>query len=130
MEKLKTINERIKYVLDHEGHTVATFARKCGLPDQTIRSYVIGTREPGFKILSKILTAEPWVDANWLILGEYRAASGGTGITDVKELQKLHAIIDRQAKMIEKQQEDVRRLTDRLLGDAAPESLKESAHVG
>lgn len=66
----KNIFERILYVIEKEGLTIASFSKKIGVGDQTIRSIVSYQRNyPGYEVLLKILQTFEWVDANWLITG-------------------------------------------------------------
>lgn len=111
METFKTINDRIRYIIEHEGHTVGSFARKCGVPDSTVRNIVTDeTRKPSYELIRKFIeaTAQPWCDANWLVLGQQPAVES----TDTRRLQKL---IEQQQQTIARQQATIEKLTDRLL---------------
>ena len=71
MQKMMDIIERIKKIIEKEGLTVATFAKKLGVVDQTIRGIVVQRRnKPGFDLIVRILQTFNWVSAEWLILGE------------------------------------------------------------
>lgn len=112
MDKLDTISDRIKYAIKHEGHTVATFARKCGVADSTIRSALLPGKKPGYDLIVTIIQAinQPWCDANWLIFGEEPTSKG-----DTPETKKLLKIIEDQQKTINDLQKQNTKLTDRLL---------------
>lgn len=120
MDKLLTINERIKYIIEHEGHTIATFARKCGVPDGTIRSMIARGNKPGYELTVAIINAvnQPWCDANWLVMGQEHPQVSADG-TDTKKLLK---IINDQQHTIEEQRKRIDALTDRLLPDTGSES--------
>lgn len=64
------IIERIQKIMEREGLNVASFARKIGVVDQTIRGIVVQRRnKPGFDLIVRILQTFDWVNAEWLILG-------------------------------------------------------------
>lgn len=69
-EKTMEIVERIQKIMEKEGLNVASFARKVGVVDQTIRGIVVQRRnKPGFDLIVRILQTFVWVNAEWLILG-------------------------------------------------------------
>lgn len=112
MADLNTINERIEYVIKHEGHTVATFARKCGVADSTIRSLLSSERKPGYDMIVTILNAvnQPWCDANWLVMGQETKPA-----VEDQDTKKLLKIIADQQRTIDEQRKRIDTLTDRLL---------------
>lgn len=64
------IVERIQKIMEKEGLNVASFARRVGVVDQTIRGIVVQRRnKPGFDLIVRILQTFVWVNAEWLILG-------------------------------------------------------------
>ena len=64
------IVERIQKIMEKEGLNVASFARRVGVVDQTIRGIVVQRRnKPGFDLIVRILQTFAWVNAEWLILG-------------------------------------------------------------
>ena len=64
------IVERIQKIMEKEGLNVASFARKVGVVDQTIRGIVVQRmNKPGFDLIVRILQTFVWVNAEWLILG-------------------------------------------------------------
>ena len=121
-DELLTINDRIKYIMKREGHTVATFARKCGVADGTIRTMLARNNKPGYDLTVAIIKAvnQPWCDANWLVMGQQHVDVPAD--TDTKKLLK---IIEDQQKTIsdlqrttEQQRKRIDELTDRLLSAA------------
>lgn len=111
MEELKTVNERIKFAMEQEGHTVASLARKCHRPDNTIRSIVESERKPRFEILVDIIKAfDGKYDANYIVM-----AQESKNIEVDKEFKRLHATIDRLSKANLELTESNNRLTSRLL---------------
>ena len=72
MDTIETINERVVRMIEREGLSVGSFAKKCGVPDSTIRSIVTTDRRPGYDLIVKMIEAidRPWCDANWLVLGQ------------------------------------------------------------
>ena len=109
---METVNERIVHIIEREGLSIGTFAKKCGVPDSTIRSIVNTDRKPGFELLVKIIETvdRPWCDANWLVLGQQAAEDQDT--------KKLLKIISDQQRTIEEQRKRIDTLTDKLLGDS------------
>lgn len=64
------IIERIQKIMEREGLNVASFARRVGVVDQTIRGIVVQRRnKPGYDLIVRILQTFAWVNAEWLILG-------------------------------------------------------------
>lgn len=122
MEKneLLTINDRIKYAIEHEGHTIATFARKCGVADGTIRTMLARNNKPGYDLTVAIINAvnQPWCDANWLVMGQ-ETKPAATEDQDIKKLLNLIAQLQKtnadQQRTIEQQRQRIDALTDRLL---------------
>jgi len=122
MEKneLLTINDRIKYAIEHEGHTIATFARKCGVADGTIRTMLARNNKPGYDLTVTIIKAvnQPWCDANWLVMGQ-ETKPAATEDQDIKKLLNLIAQLQKtnadQQRTIEQQRQRIDALTDRLL---------------
>lgn len=114
MEDLESVNDRIKYMIEHEGHTVSSFARKCGVPDSTIRSYLTKERRPNYDQIVTMINAvnQPWCDANWLVMGQTAKSS------EDQDTKKLLKIIADQQRTIEEQRKRIDTLTDKLLGDS------------
>jgi len=112
MDELKTVNERIKYVIGREGHTVATFARKCGVPDSTLRGMLSSGGKPGYDVIVSIIKAinQPWCDANWLVMGQQTAP-----VVEDQDAKRLLKIISDQQHTIEEQRKRIDALTDKLI---------------
>ena len=105
-EVTENINERVNSIIEKEGHTIATFAKKIGVPWTTIKNIVSGRNAPSYDIIVKIINAVDWVDANYLIMGE-ELTKGNQG--------NLLTIVERQNKTIESQQNTIDRLTKKML---------------
>ena len=114
MSELLDVIERIKYIIEHEGHTIATFARKCGVPDGTIRNLLARGTKPGYDLTVAIIKAvnQPWCDANWLVMGKEHVAP----VPEDTDTKKLLKIIEEQQKTINDLQRQNAKLTDKLLG--------------
>lgn len=57
--------------MEHENMTVASFARKLNIGDQTVRSVcVLRRNKPSFEFLSKIIQTFDWLNPKWLLTGE------------------------------------------------------------
>lgn len=106
-ETTQTINERINGIIEKEGHTIATFAKKIGVPWTTVKNIVSGRNAPSYDIMVKIIDAVSWVDANYLVMGITQKTEGNSS--------DLMAIIERQNKTIESQQTTIDRLTKKML---------------
>ena len=106
-ETTQTINERINGIIEKEGHTIATFAKKIGVPWTTVKNIVSGRNAPSYDIMVKIIDAVSWVDANYLVMGVTHKADGNSS--------DLMSIIERQNKTIESQQTTIDRLTKKML---------------
>lgn len=65
------IFDRIAYIIEKEQLNIASFAKRIGSGDQTIRSIIKHRRNyPGYEVLQKIICAFEWVDATWLMTGK------------------------------------------------------------
>lgn len=65
------IIDRIQEIINHENLNVASFAKKIGAGDQTVRGIVVQRRnKPGFDILLKTIQTFPWLNVEWLLTGE------------------------------------------------------------
>ena len=112
MDELLTINDRVKYAIEHEGHTVATFARKCGVADSTLRNLLLRSYKPSYDLIVAVINAvnQPWCDANWLVMGKKTVAE-----PEDQDARKLLKIISDQQRTIEEQRKRIDVLTDKLL---------------
>ena len=116
MEK-ETINDRIRQIIEKEGHTISSFAKRIKIGDQTIRSIANDRNKPSYDILVKIIKSFEWVDANWLVMGE---------TTKKEDLEKraYYALLESQQKTKNDQQETINRLTEKLLNNLSPDNKK------
>lgn len=65
------ICERIKEIIACQNMTIASFARKIGVGDQTIRGIVVQKRnKPGYDVILKIVQTFEWLNVEWLITGK------------------------------------------------------------
>ena len=113
-----TVNDRIKYAIEHEGHTIATFARKSGVADSTIRNMFYRDYKPSYDLIVAVIKAidKPWCDANWLVMGQQATPPE----PEDHDARKLLRIISDQQRTIEEQRKRIDSLTDRLLGPEDP----------
>lgn len=110
----ESITDRIKHILDSEGHTVSTFARKLGISWTSANNIVSGRNAPNYETIVKIIESFDNIDANWLVMGQK-----GAKRTDA---EKLYSIISTQQKTIENQQKTIDRLTAKLVENIPEES--------
>lgn len=106
IEATQTINERINGIIEKEGHTIATFAKKIGVPWTTVKNIVSGRNAPSYDIMVRIIEAVSWVDANYLVMGT---------TSQKGESSDLSSLVDRLSKTIESQQTTIDRLTKKML---------------
>lgn len=65
------INDRINKIIERENLTIASFARKINIGDQTVRSVCVMKRNrPSFEFISKIVQTFDWLNPKWLLTGE------------------------------------------------------------
>lgn len=119
MIKNENITDRIVKIMEKEGHTVSTFARKLGISWTSANNIVSGRNAPNYETIVKIIKSFDNIDANWLVMGQ-KGAKG----TDA---EKLCSIISTQQKTIENQQKTIDRLTAKLVENIPEESGKKVA---
>ena len=119
MIKNENITDRIVKIMEKEGHTVSTFARKLGISWTSANNIVSGRNAPNYKTIVKIIESFDNIDANWLVMGK-KGAKG----TDA---EKLYSIISTQQKTIENLQKTIDRLTEKLVEGISEESGKKVA---
>lgn len=118
-----TINDRLNKIIERENLTVASFARKIDIGDQTVRSVCVMKRnKPSFEFLSKVVQTFDWLDPRWLLIGEGsmersenekmdNRASGGRPSRDIVEIIKYmrekDVYFDRSIREKDKQIQDL-----------------------
>lgn len=70
----ETITNRIVQLMNKEGHTINTFARKLNISWTSANNIITGRNAPNYETIVKILTSFENIDANWLIMGQERRA--------------------------------------------------------
>ena len=113
MEK-ETINDRIRYIIEKEGHTISSFARKINIGDQTIRSITKDRNKPSYELIVKIIENFEWVEKSEIDIDK----------------KKLYSVISTQQKTIDSQQKTIDRLTAKLVQELSEEPSKKVANVG
>lgn len=83
-----TVNERLKFLVEHlEKDNQRQFALKAGVTPTVIGSFMPPKKEgdrvskPSYEVLSKIISAYPNINAEWLLTGEgepFKKAEGQT----------------------------------------------------
>lgn len=90
-----SINERICELIEHEHLTVASFARRIGVGDQTVRSVcVVKRNKPSFDFIEAIIQTFAWLNAEWLITGEGEMEKPADGSGDSGKSLDLNPLID------------------------------------
>lgn len=121
--KTRTINDRIRYVIEKERCTISSFARRTSLGNQTIRNITLDRNKPSYEVIVKIIESFDWIDANWLVMGE-------ENVSEINyDRDKLYSIISSQQKIIEKQQDTIDKLMEKFTQDTitAPSPQIENA---
>ena len=116
-ETPQTINERINGIIEKEGHTIATFAKKIGVPWTTVKNIVSGRNAPSYDIMVRIIEAVSWVDANYLVMGETTPTTQNANGNLQATIDQQIKLLDSQNKIIESQQVTIDRLTKKMLED-------------
>lgn len=114
----ETITNRIVQLMNKEGHTTNTFARKLNISWTSANNIITGRNTPNYDTIVKILTSFENIDANWLIMGQERREETNE--------DKLYSVISMQQKTIENQQRTIDRLTAKLVENVSKDSVKKS----
>lgn len=69
MKPLKSINERIRYVMDALGYDESHFSRKVGVSVGALINVVHSKEDPSYALLKNICAVLP-VNERWLMIGE------------------------------------------------------------
>lgn len=89
------INDRINQIIEHEHLSVAAFARKIGIGDQTVRSVcVLRRNKPGFEFLSNLIQTFEWLDPKWLLTGEGSMVRKNCDATEPRSGNSLIELIE------------------------------------
>lgn len=91
------IIERLQKVIEYEGLTVSSFARRIGVGDQTVRGIVVQKRnKPGYDLIYRIAQTFEWLSIEWLITGngEMVKTGGQSGAEDVYHGISLKELVD------------------------------------
>jgi lambda repressor-like predicted transcriptional regulator len=65
----KSINERIKAIVDKSGKSVRAYAEYAGIAQTTLNDCIKGISEPKFGLIDKIVNVEPNINPDWLLTG-------------------------------------------------------------
>lgn len=117
----ETITNRIVQLMNKEGHTINTFARKLNISWTSANNIITGRNTPNYDTIVKILTSFENIDANWLIMGQKRG--------EETNADKLYSVISMQQKTIENQQRTIDRLTAKLVENVSEDSVKKVANA-
>lgn len=64
------IGDRINQIIEKEGLTISSFARRINIADQTVRAVCsLHRNKPGYDFLASIIHTFEWLNAEWLITG-------------------------------------------------------------
>ncbi len=117
----ETITTRIVQLMNKEGHSVNTFARKLNIPWTSANNIVSGRNLPNYETIVKILTSFENIDANWLIMGLKKE--------DGTDVDKLYSVISMQQRTIENQQRTIDRLTAKLVENVPEDPAKKVVNI-
>lgn len=123
MEQKDSIVKRISQIMEKDGHSVNTFARKLGISWTLAKNIVSGKNTPSYETLVKILENFEWVDANWLLLGKSAPEE------NIQAIGRLQKIINTQQRTIDSQQQTIDRLTTILLQQTSEEKSDKKMEI-
>lgn len=66
---MKTINERLNYIIQQKGMNYSSFAETISSSGQVVRSICTGKNKPSCDIMQSIYTNHPEVDPLWFAIG-------------------------------------------------------------
>lgn len=91
-----SINDRILQISKREGLSIAAFARKIQIADQTVRSVcVLQRNKPGYEFLANLVRAFEWLNPTWLLTGDGdMIIDSNRGEIDCGKDQNLKQLID------------------------------------
>lgn len=91
------IIERLQKVIEYEGLSVSSFARRIGVGDQTIRGIVVQKRnKPGYDLIYRIAQTFEWLSIEWLITGngEMKKKATQDGVRNASQELSLKELVD------------------------------------
>lgn len=91
------IIERLQKVIEYEGLTVSSFARRIGVGDQTVRGIVVQKRnKPGYDLIYRIAQTFEWLSIEWLITGngEMKKKATHDGVRNASQELSLKELVD------------------------------------
>lgn len=94
--------------MEHEEMTVASFARKLNIGDQTVRSVcVLRRNRPSFEFLSKIIQTFDWLDPRWLLTGEGSMVLPPSASSDDPDLRSISHNLSELIKYIREKDDSI-----------------------
>lgn len=103
-----TINDRVVSIMEHEEMTVASFARKLNIGDQTVRSVcVLRRNKPSFEFLSKIIQTFDWLNPRWLLTGEGSMELPTSASSDDPDLRSISHNLSELIKYIREKDDSI-----------------------
>lgn len=116
------MENRVKEYIRYKHLSVAAFARKCGLVQNTLNNNLNGVRKPTYEMVEKILNANPDLSAEWLTRGKEPMLL--SEVTDIdKQAERLNRLVDAIAtlqKTINERDATIALLTDKLRSLSKP----------
>ena len=109
------ICDRINKIIEHEGPTTASFARKIGVGDQTVRSVVVLKRnKPGYEFILKIAQTFEWLNIEWLItgIGEMETKNGGENIKHIETTTQINDTLNNLINYLREKDNKIERLIE------------------
>lgn len=92
---MSDIIDRINYLIEKEGFTVASFSKKIGIKDQTIRNSVVQRKnKPSYEVLCAICQSFNWLNARWLLTGEGEMETT-VSVSDKSEASNIQMMYDK-----------------------------------
>lgn len=120
-----TINDRVVAIIERENLTVASFARKLEIGDQTVRSVcVLRRNRPSFEFLSKIIQTFEWLNPRWLLTGEGEMEYQQACLEDESELKSISRNLSELIKYIREKDDQIIKGKDEKIEQLVRESTE------
>lgn len=120
-----TINDRVVAIIEHENLTVASFARKLDIGDQTVRSVcVLRRNRPSFEFLSKMIQTFEWLNPKWLLTGEGEMVISNSDESDCSELKAISRNLSELIRYIREKDDQIIRGKDEKIEQLVRESTE------
>jgi transcriptional regulator with XRE-family HTH domain len=102
VEKLNTLSERLRYLINFLGISVNEFSKRIGVKQSTMQGYLNDEREPGYSVIAKIKLSYPSISSDWLLTGNGNMAQNDIG-KDEKIYQLMIEKLETELNLVKEQ---------------------------